>query len=515
MSRHRGPAVLLLLLASSLSGAGGPEGPAPMQIVSVTTEQPVVPALVGRAENPVARVRIEAVGEEEPLAVTELRVNLRGTTTLDDIEGVEVLGEDGARLGRRQDPAELLTFRGELPLKEGTNDLRISVALAPTANLDHVVDAGCDGVRLSDGAEVEPEAAHPPGVQRLGVSLRDGGDGGAAVYRIPGLATTGDGTLIAVYDVRWTGWSDLPGDIDVGMSRSLDGGRSWEPMRIILDMGKDPAFRFDGVGDPAVLVDREKGIVWVAALWSHGDRGWRGSGPGLSPEETGQLVLVKSEDDGRTWSAPINITEQVKQPEWSLLLAGPGRGISMKDGTLVFAAQYLDTPENGRTPRSTVLYSRDHGETWHLGTGARPGTTEAQVVELDEGVLMLNMRDDRGGWRAVSTTGDLGRTWQEHPTSRRSLVDPVCNAALIRAGDRTLLFANPAVPRDPRRRMTLKASPDLGATWPEASQLLLDEGRSAGYSSVTMIDEETVGLLFEGSRAHLTFMRIRLDELVP
>ena len=280
-------------------------------------------------------------------------------------------------------------------------------------------------------------------------------------------------------------------------------------------MGKDPAFRFDGVGDPAVLVDREKGTVWVAALWSHGDRGWRGSGPGLSPEETGQLVLVKSEDDGRTWSAPINITEQVKQPEWSLLLAGPGRGISMKDGTLVFAAQYLDTPENGRTPRSTVLYSRDHGETWHLGTGARPGTTEAQVVELDEGVLMLNMRDDRGGWRAVSTTGDLGRTWQEHPTSRRSLVDPVCNAALIRAGDRTLLFANPAVPRDPRRRMTLKASPDLGATWPEASQLLLDEGRSAGYSSVTMIDEETVGLLFEGSRAHLTFMRIRLDELVP
>jgi sialidase-1 len=278
-------------------------------------------------------------------------------------------------------------------------------------------------------------------------------------------------------------------------------------------MGKDPAFRLDGVGDPAILVDRETGTVWVAALWSHGDRGWHGSGPGLSPDETGQVVLVRSDDDGRTWSAPINITEQVKQPEWSLLLAGPGRGISTMDGTLVFAAQYQDTPERGRTPHATLLYSRDHGESWHLGTGARSDTTEAQVVELEGGTLMLNMRDDRGGSRAVSTTDDLGRTWQEHPTSQRALVEPVCNAALIHAGGRTLLFANPAVPSPPRSRMTLKASPDLGASWPEASQLLLDEGESAGYPALSMIDEGTVGVLFEGSRAHLTFMRIPLGEV--
>ena len=514
--RRRGGPFLFLLVASSAYGDGLRPVPAsPMEIVSVTTEQPVTPALVGERENPVARVRIETAGSLEPFVVKELRVNLRGTTALDDVERVEILGKGGARLGGAQSPAEELTFQGELTLQEGTNDLQISLSLAPGADLDDVVDAGCDRVRFSDGKEIEPEVTNPPGAQRLGLALRNAGDDGAAVYRIPGLATTRKGTLIAVYDVRWEGWSDLPGDIDVGLSRSVDGGRSWEPMRIILDMGRDPAFRFDGVGDPAVLVDRETGTLWVAALWSHGDRGWRGSGPGLSPDETGQVVLVKSDDDGRTWSAPINITEQVKRSEWSLLLAGPGGGISMRDGTLVFAAQYQDTPENGRTPHSTLLFSRDHGQTWHLGTGARPDTTEAQVVELEEGILMLNMRDDRGGWRAVSTTRNLGRTWQEHPTSRRALVEPVCNAAVVHAGGRTLLFANPAVPRDPRRRMTLKASPDFGATWPEASQLLLDEGRSAGYPSLAMIDEETVGILFEGSRAQLTFMRIRLDELVP
>lgn len=507
----RSAAHVLVLLAAL---ASAPMAAAPMESVSVRVEPLTVPALVGESDNPVARVVIETSEASGALSVNELRVSLDGTTDLDDITRVEVLGEDGARLGPALAPAEELVFRGEVPLREGANVLRVSLSLSPQAGLDHLVDAGCGQVRFSDGRSIVPDTPHPPGA-RLGLALRDGGDDGAAVYRIPALTTTPAGTLLAVYDVRWRGWPDLPGDIDVGLSRSTDGGRHWEPMRIILDMGRDPAFRFDGVGDPAILVDPETGTVWVAALWSHGDRGWRGSGPGLSPEETGQLVLVRSEDDGRTWSAPVNITAQVKRPGWSLLLQGPGRGIAMRDGTLVFAAQYLDGPEKDRTPHATILYSRDHGRTWQLGSGAKPDTTESQVVELETGVLMLNMRDDRGGWRSVVTTRDLGRTWQEHPTSRRALVDPVCNAALVRAGDTTLLFANPAVSKAPRRNMTLRASPDLGATWPEERRLLLDEGESAGYPSLTMIDEHTVGVLFEGSRAHLTFMRVPLEALSP
>lgn len=487
---------------------------APMEIVSAYTVQPVAPCLVGNPENPVALVRIEAVGGLEPLAVTELRIDLTGTTDLADVASVEVLGQDGERLGEAQVAAAELTFSGRLPLREGTNTLRISFTLTLDADLDHVVDAGCSAVRFSDGALLETVIANPPETQRLGVALRNAGDDGAAVYRIPGLATTPAGTLIAVYDVRWKGWGDLPGDIDVGMSRSTDGGRSWEPMQIILDMGQDPEFRFDGVGDPCVLVDRETGTIWVGATWSHGNRSWNGSGPGLSPVETGQLMLVRSDDDGLTWSTPINITEQVKQPEWCFLLLGPGRGISMRDGTLVFPAQYQDTPENGRTPHATILYSQDHGTSWHLGTSAKPNTTESQVVELEDGLLMLNMRDNRGGWRSVYTTSDLGQTWREHPTSRKALIEPVCNASLVHAGGNTLLFVNPAVPRPPRRRMTLRASTDLGMTWPAVNQLLLDEGQSAGYPSLSMIDESTVGILFEGSRAHMTFMRIPLSDLI-
>src|SRR5690554_7187219 len=125
----------------------------------------------------------------------------------------------------------------------------------------------------------------------------------------------------------------------------------------------------------------------VVALWAHGKPGqmlWNSSEAGMTPEETGQLMLVKSEDDGVTWSRPINITSQIKDPKWKLMFNGPGKGITMKDGTLVFAGQYKD--ENDM-PHSTIIYSKDKGETWEIGTGAKSNTTEAQVVELNDGSL--------------------------------------------------------------------------------------------------------------------------------
>ena len=353
----------------------------------------------------------------------------------------------------------------------------------------------------------------------MGIALRQAGDDGAHAYRIPGLVTTNTGVLIAVYDVRYKGWGDLPGHIDVGMSRSRDGGRTWEPMKIIMDMGDDPSWRFDGVGDPSVLVDRGTNTVWVAATWSHGNRSWRGSGPGLEPHETGQLMLVRSDDDGKTWTGPKNITKQIKNPRWCFVLQGPGRGITMRDGTLVFPAQYQDPPEKGRLPHSTILYSKDHGTTWQIGTGAFDDTTESAVVELPDGALMLNCRYNRQGYRVVAITRDLGKTWKEHPASRKALREPgACMASLITCSapgepHPWLVFSNPDAARGPRRRITIKLSKDLGRTWPEHHQLLLDEGKSAGYSCLTVIDDKTLGILYEGSGAHMTFQRIPIADV--
>ncbi|MEM7559419.1 MAG: exo-alpha-sialidase, partial [Planctomycetota bacterium] len=319
---------------------------------------------------------------------------------------------------------------------------------------------------------------------------------------------------------------DLPGDIDVGMSRSTDGGRTWEPMDVIMDMGDDPKWRYDGIGDPAVLVDSNTGTIWVAATWSHGNRSWVGSRPGLQPEETGQLMLLRSDDDGATWSKPINITKQVKKPEWCFILQGPGKGITMRDGTIVFAAQYQDPPNAAdkrahRLPHSTIIYSKDHGMTWQAGTGAFADTTEAQVVEVQPGVLMLNCRYNRKSARVVMTTRDMGKTWNQHTTSERSLIEPgACMASLIDVDQEVgkdlggwLLFSNPDSLRG-RNHITIKASPDRGQTWPKQHRLLLDEENSAGYSCMSMIDAETVGILYEGSQAHMTFQRIPLKDVL-
>ena len=505
----------------------------PQRIVAVEAVPLVLPALVGSDVSALLKVKVETTGQLAPISLTKLHATTEGTTERTDISSVHVFfgGESSGSALKGQSVAQLSPARpGNMPfvfsipagaceMAEGTNYVWIACKLKKNANIDHQVGADCSALEFSNGETVRLDATRS--VQRMGVAVRNGGDDGVHTYRIPGLATSNKGTLMGVYDVRRSGGGDLPGDIDVGMSRSTDGGRSWEPMKVIMDTGGDPQWRHDGIGDPAILVDRNTGTIWVAGTWSHGDRSWRGSGPGLTADETGQLMLVRSDDDGITWSAPINITRQVKRPEWSFILQGPGKGITMRDGTIVFAAQYQDSPEQKRLPHSTIIYSKNHGTTWHVGTGAFDDTTESQVVEVEPGVLMLNCRYNRKAVRVVMATRNMGATWQKHESSERSLIEPgSCMASLISVDQEMgtepgdwLLFSNPDSSRG-RHHITIKASPDRGLTWPRKHRLLLDEENSAGYSCMSMIDEKTIGILYEGSQAHMTFQRISLDDVV-
>ena len=202
----------------------------------------------------------------------------------------------------------------------------------------------------------------------------------------------------------------------------------------------------------------------------------------------------------------------------------------MSDGTIIFPAQYQD-PANkdkrlNRLPHSTFIFSLDHGNIWNIAEGAWDDTTEAQIVELADGELMLNCRNNRSVHRAVLTTQDMGKTWKQHSTHEKDLIEPgACMASLINVSRELawreiesdekglLLFSNPNS-RKGRRNMTIKASLDLGKTWPGESQLLLDEQISAGYSCMTMIDADTVGILYEGSQAQLTFQRVKLRDIL-
>lgn len=458
-----------------------------------------------------------------------IAVSTEGTTDQSNIETVRVFHSQkeydfssAMQFGDTKKVAESIVFKGSIPLNHGANYFWISYKLDSSADLLKKVQARCQSITV-DGRKLVPVQAETT-PQRIGIALRQHGEDGVDTYRIPGLATTNKGTLIAVYDVRYNSSVDLQEDIDVGMSRSTDGGQTWEPMKVIMDMGEwgDKPEIENGIGDPSILVDRQTNTIWVAGIWAHGhagERNWFASKPGLTHEETSQFMLVKSEDDGVTWSQPINITTQVKDPKWHLLLQGPGKGITLEDGTLVFPAQYKD---EHKIPHATLIYSSDHGKNWHIGKGVRAETTEAQVVQLASGDIMINARNDeardqKGVGRVVATTSDLGQTWTMHPSNIATLEEPTCMASLINEEFENygalFLFSNPNHHAE-RSHITIKASLDEGNSWPREQWLLLDQGEGRGYSCMTRIDEGTIGILYEGSQSDLVFEKIEITEIL-
>lgn len=361
-------------------------------------------------------------------------------------------------------------------------------------------------------AGAAPDTSHEdPRIKR--VVIRRGGDDGSKSYRIPGMTVTPKGTVVTCFDIRWNGSGDLPGNIDVGVMRSTDNGDTWGPMIVAMDYDQHvPGSSSNGVGDPAILVDRNTGHLFIAALWSFGNNAWNGSKPGIEPTETGQLVIARSTDDGLTWEAPRSITTQIKQKEWRLLFNGPGAGIQLTDGTLVFPAQFKDANSK---PSSCFIYSKDQGENWHISPAAipdTPRTSESQIVQLGDGSLLMTMRNEtrnpQRAWSRWQWEGDLAKgSWVD---TRLDVLDPVCMAGLTRHPSGVVLLSNNNSNR--RERMTIRYSKDEGQTWSDGK--LLDPRRSA-YSCLATLANGDVGVLYEcgdtGSADTLTFARFPLE----
>ncbi len=541
--------------------------------VKVSLNQMQVPILKFKKNNPVLQIKMVVSEGNWSHRVTSITVSTEGTDDLADIRTVRLfyLGKDSLFLRYEKDieragnivdplyndevkpvefgvdamPSASITFEGDQVLEQGNNFFLLSYELADNANLHHKVDAGCIKITFTGNTSVKPGVVNPTVTQRIGVAVRQHTDDQVHTYRVPGLATTNEGSLLAIYDVRRGGSRDLQGDIDIGLSRSTDGGNTWKPMRIVLDMGewgKLPQ-KFNGVSDACILVDKNSDNIFVAGLWMHGvldkagrwieglteeskkwEHQWRrkGSQPGFEVKQTSQFLISKSTDDGQTWSEPLNLTRMCKKQEWWLWAPAPGQGITLEDHTIVFPTQGRDAEG---LAFSNITYSSDGGLTWKTSNAAYHNTNECAVAQLSDGSLMLNMRyrtkkGEQNG-RAVAVSKDLGDTWSEHPTSRNTLNEPVCMASLhkhvyTQGGEKKsiLLFSNPNIPKNPRRKTTIKVSFDDGMTWPEKYWLLLDEGYNRGYSCLTSIDEQTIGIIYEGSQADMTFESIPLDELI-
>lgn len=515
-----------------------------VKINSAELNQTRLPLQIGVENAGMLDLKLSISSAGEPLVLNSVEMSFSDDSNFIGIasftlkySGAAQGSDSNALFGTSKTVSSKTTIVGTRKLGSGIHFLKFDVGM--NTNPDLLTRFQVSSVKLSFSNH-DPINITPSGkfIFRPKLVLRAQGQDKTDTYRIPGLITTSTGTLIAVYDNRYNNSKDLQEDIDIGMSRSTDGGQTWQPMKVIMDMGEygGRSQRLNGIGDPCVLYDHKTNTIWVAALWMSGatekDMLWWASKPGMNPEETGQFILVKSTDDGATWSQPINITSQIKDPAWQLLLQGPGRGITMTDGTLVFPAQFkadlgVKSLDGGQyTCHSTIVYSIDHGKTWHIGNGAKTNTTEAQVVELADGSLMLNMRDDRNrtdkgetNGRAVATTTDLGKTWTTHKSSNSALQEPNCMASIISANleingkmQQVLFFSNPDSKTE-RNHMTIKASLDGGLTWPQTYQVELNSEAGYGYSCMSMVDNKTIGILYEGVK-NLYFQKIPVTDLL-
>jgi len=352
--------------------------------------------------------------------------------------------------------------------------------------------------------------------------LFQAGKDGYALYRIPGIVCTARGSLLAYCEARKSNRGDW-GTIDIMLRRSTDSGKTWSERRKIADVPGPKqknsvalAQKLATEGEvtynnPVAIVDRqastaEKSIVHF-----------------LFCLEYQRCFYIRSDDDGQSFTAPVEITAAFDgfRPEyaWKVLATGPAHGVQLSTGRLVVRV-WISLGTGGHAHRPSVnstIYSDDHGRTWHSGQIAIPDTAEwvfpneTVVAELADGRVMLNVRSESKTHRRLITTSKDGATGWSKPVFDEALLEPICMASLVRVsteqngGRNRLLFANPdnlaradgkeeAGKTHDRKNLTLKLSYDEGQTWPVSR--VLEPGRSA-YSDLAVGSDGVLYCLYE------------------
>ena len=337
--------------------------------------------------------------------------------------------------------------------------------------------------------------------------LFEGDAGGYKLYRIPGIVVTRKGTILAYTEARRTGSGDWD-TIDIVMRRSTNGGKTFSPQRAIAHapgkIERNPVAierkqsRPDDItyNNPVAIADRNGAVHFLFCL------------------EYMRVFHMRSDDDGKTFSRPVEITSAFDafRPEyaWRVLATGPGHGIQLRSGRLLVPVWLsLGTAGNGHHPSvNATIYSDDDGKTWHRGditvasTPEFPDPNESAAVELEDGSVMLNVRTDAKENRRTVVVSKDGATHWSKPRLDQNLPDPICFASIVRFG-RDLLFVNPDnltradgkdLPGKDRVTLTVRLSKDDGAHW--IAKRTIEPG-ATGYADLAVMRDGTILCLYE------------------
>lgn len=327
----------------------------------------------------------------------------------------------------------------------------------------------------------------------------DKGLTGSEFFRIPGIASMPDGSVIAVADRRWDSSKDLPGRIDVVARRSDDGGRTWGDVIVIAEADEG-----GGYGDPAIAFHPQSGNL--ICVMTHGEGLWE-----ADESRHADIMVCRSSDGGKTWTKPQKITLENKIPDYISGFASSGAMTVTKDGKIMFVLVVRNNLKKWSSLLDFAVWSDDAGKTWDVAP--MPADTdgdEAKIAELRDGSLLMSIRNRRKGERKFSNSTDGGKTWSE-PWQCTGMVEPACNGDIAPLGN-VLLHTVPA-DSSKRRNVTLFRSEDNGHTW---QPVYLICPAPSGYSSLTVLDDSHVGILSEENASdggwRIWFTRLNLKE---
>lgn len=472
-----------------------------------------IPVGRGEPDERVISVNVVTEGSSNPLKMTAIKLNLAGTTNLADLDSLKIYYTAGnprlstAHLfGSSSVMSGTMTVNGSQVLNEGSNHFWITADLSVNAHEGNFLKGEIDSIAISG-----QEYAVIPGTtdeKRLIILehklLFSAGNYGSANFRIPAVITADDGSIVVAADARIDAPGDLPNNIDIMVRRSTDLGHSWSDAITIADFGQD------GASDPALVKDRNTGDL-LCLFSSH---------QGLfqsAPSNPIRFQVCRSSDNGITWSLPVEFTSQIYSPGWYAAWLASGSAHQMRDGRIAGAVGVRQN--SGTTISNFMIYSDDGGLIWHYGPAVASSVgDEAKIVELDNGNLMMNIRNQAPDCRKIVISENGGDTWGT-PYYQYDLTDPFVNGDFIRytsildGYDKSrLLFsiaAHPAI----RKNLTVLLSYDEGATW--SLSKVLNPGLT-GYSCLTILSDGTIGCFYENGeyeQYQLYFARISLDWL--
>ena len=377
-------------------------------------------------------------------------------------------------------------------------------------------------------------------------------------YRIPALATDGQGGVLAIYDVRY-GSGDLGSGtlgsttspltgIDLGENFSSDGGTTWTKPRLAIDVpnfrDRDGGFpngsdksaitREMDLGDASILFDPATQKYWLIAMTGGGLHcGYRNTDcvlytRGAEPDAQWEEWTGGAEADypnSVKWKPIAYSLRQIYDAGFTDddargILGGPGHGMvtrgvqgGMPAGTLVFPIQcFLQSNNFAGNGRCGAIYSTDHGATWHCTnltpSGSGNNTQENCIIELDDGSWLMMAK---GGFAGSQGKRLFYRSKDHVNWTLVQTIDHIIHVqgSCLRIGEvdgkSRYVMAHQI---DPNTRCKLAlifgtdaSDQDVGVDWDLDNPVMIfrDSTGNKGYVSLCLIDATTLGILYEAN----------------